>query len=48
MHMKLQMGPNMRGGDFSENEDIEKVPKIYFLIENGVSGRFLRSKMVPK
>ena len=31
MHMNMQIGPNMRGGDFSENEDVKKVPKLYFL-----------------
>ena len=41
--MYVPKGPNMRGGNFVENEDIKKCPKLYYFIENGPSGRFPRS-----
>ena len=46
--MHMQKGPNMRGWDFVANVDVKKLPKLHFLIKNGPSGRFPRSKMPSK
>ena len=36
--MHMQKGPNMRNGDFVENERIRKCPKLDFLIKKDPTG----------
>ena len=46
--MNMQKGPNMRGGNVVENEDVKKCQTAYFLIKRGICRRFPRCKIASE